>query len=191
MDYILNKRVYKLTGHTLLDQYNAGVQNFQLNFNDAVLYVNPYFVVTPKGYTKHYYNGSQRIAAQIGKLEDLPESVIDTSDVAMERCDSDMLYPILTKDASQLDTRVSGIYYYHSDHLGGANWITDSKGVPVEFIHYMPYGELWYNQQGSAYNERYKFTGKERDAESKYDYFGARYYSSTLPLKYMINSEKT
>ena len=34
-----------------------------MHFNDAVLYVNPYFVVTPKGYTKHYYNGSQRIAA--------------------------------------------------------------------------------------------------------------------------------
>ena len=40
-------------------------------------------VVTPKGYTKHYYNGSQRIAARIGKLEDLPVDVIDTSAVAM------------------------------------------------------------------------------------------------------------
>ena len=27
---------------------------------------------------------------------------------------------------------------------------------------------------------RYKFTGKERDAESGLDYFGARYYASTL-----------
>jgi RHS repeat-associated protein len=40
---------------------------------------------------------------------------------------------------------------------------------------------MWYNQQGSAYNERFKFTGKERDDETGYDFFGARYYASTLP----------
>lgn len=42
-------------------------------------------VVPQKGYTKHYYNGSQRIAAQIGALEDLSNDIIDTSAVAMER----------------------------------------------------------------------------------------------------------
>ena len=229
------ERIYKLTGQSVVDQYNAGEQNFQMFLNDAVLYVNPYMVVTPKGYTKHYYNGSQRIAAQIGKLEDLPVDIIDTSAVAMERianarsymdailniseiqpidttsifadidgdaldelqwqcndeewtlnatvhCDSNLLYPILTKDTTNLDKRVSDIYYYHPDHLGSATWITNSSRVPVEFIHYMPFGELWYNQQASAYNERFKFTGKERDAETGYDYFGARYYSSALPM---------
>jgi hypothetical protein len=35
----------------------------------------------------------------------------------------------------------------------------------------MPYGELWKNQQRTPYNERFKFTGKERDEESGYDYF--------------------
>ena len=34
------------------------------------------------------------------------------------------------------------------------------------------------NQQATGYDERYKFTGKERDAESGYDYFGARFYWS-------------
>lgn len=57
------------------------------------------------------------------------------------------------------------IYYYHSDHLGGASWITDNNGEPIQYIHYMPYGELWRNQRNSTYDERYKFTGKERDAE--------------------------
>ena len=32
------------------------------------------------------------------------------------------------------------------------------------------------NQQVTSYDERFKFTGKERDAETGYDYFGARYY---------------
>ena len=46
----------------------------------------------------------------------------------------------------------------------------------------MPYGELWKNQQITPYNERFKFTGKERDEESGYDYFGARNYTSDASI---------
>ncbi len=76
---------------------------------------------------------------------------------------------------------MQGIYYYHPDHLGSANWITDLDERPVEYLHYMPYGEPWQEQHRTTYDERYKFTGKERDAETEYDYFGARYYASVLP----------
>ena len=44
----------------------------------------------------------------------------------------------------------------------------------------MSYGRLIDNQQTVGYDERYKFTGKERDMETGYDYFGARYYSYAL-----------
>ena len=50
--------------------------------------------------------------------------------------------------------------------------------MPIQYIHYAPYGELIVNQKPYTYDERYKFTGKERDQESGYDYFGARYYWS-------------
>ena len=72
------------------------------------------------------------------------------------------------------------IFYTHGDHLGSANWITDYKGMPIQYIHYAPYGELIANQSAAGYDERYKFTGKERDEESGYDYFGARFYASAL-----------
>ena len=52
----------------------------------------------------------------------------------------------------------------------------------MQYIHYMPYGELWKNQQRTPYNERFKFTGKERDEESGYDFFGARYYTSAASI---------
>ena len=89
------------------------------------------------------------------------------------QCDSDMLLPLLQNDSTPMDTIASGIYYYHTDHLGSASWIVEGE-EPVQYIHYMPYGELWVNQRNSTYDERYKFTGKERDAETGYDYFGAR-----------------
>ena len=73
------------------------------------------------------------------------------------------------------------IFYTHGDHLGSANWITDYKGMPIQYLHYLPYGQLLANQQATGYDERYKFTGKERDEETGYDYFGARYY---MPLLY-------
>ena len=77
--------------------------------------------------------------------------------------------------------QASGTYCYHSDHLGSATWITTGAGQPVEYLHYLPYGELWRDQRTTSYSERFRFTGKERDTETGYDYFGARYYSSTLP----------
>jgi len=74
--------------------------------------------------------------------------------------------------------------YIHNDHLGSASWITDSHGDPVQYIHYAPYGELLASQHayGSSYDERYKFTGKERDAESGYDFYGARYQNVPLGI---------
>lgn len=51
---------------------------------------------------------------------------------------------------------------------------SDPFNYHIQYIHYAPYGELIENQHiGSWYDERYKFTGKERDWETGYDYFGA------------------
>ena len=44
----------------------------------------------------------------------------------------------------------------------------------------MDYGELYINQRFSCYNERSAFTGKERDSETGYGYFGARYMDHEL-----------
>mgnify|MGYP001600812842 CR=1 FL=1 len=69
-------------------------------------------------------------------------------------------------------------FYYHTDHLGSSNIITDSGGNKVEDIFYYPYGELKYNS-GSV-NVKHKFTGQEEDAETGLYYYGARYYDPRL-----------
>ena len=225
------ERVYKLTGSVYADQYNAGDVNIETYFDDVTLYVNPYMVITPRGYTKHYYNGSQRIAARLGDywsdsgimvdeqdrmnlarevLEDRMNSTeVEEESLGEEQCrsiygeefspepyilrtnymnciyDEDMLWEVFNGNIRQsdyMDGIAQGIFYYHSDHLGSANWITDDQGQAVQYIHYMPYGELWVNQQANSYDERFKFTGKERDTETGYDYFGARYYLSLLGI---------
>jgi len=67
-------------------------------------------------------------------------------------------------------------YYYHSDHLGSANIITDYEGGIYEHIEYTPYGELWEEQTSDVFDRiPFRFTGKEFDSETALYYYGARY----------------
>ena len=63
-----------------------------------------------------------------------------------------------------------------ADHIAAIGTKASEGGKPIQYIHYAPYGELIANQQTIGYDERFKFTGKERDWETGYDYFGARFY---------------
>ena len=75
------------------------------------------------------------------------------------------------------------------DHARGSQSLfTDAGGKPIQYIHYAPYGELIANQHTIGYDERFKFTGKERDAETGYDYFGARYYDFRKGFRNRINN---
>ena len=226
------ERVYKLTGTSGIEQVNAGYSYSNAVFDDIVLYPNPYIVITPKGYTKHYYAGAERIATVLGgggfedqkypvvsldkqhdndiinafnlnyknydpfnhekRLSDplptattdgntLPELDYQCNAIVLEHLDilskQDILLGIITKNCTEHSDEKE-IFYFHGDHLGSASWITETNGKPIQYIHYAPYGEIIDNQQLTNYDERYKFTGKKRDAESGYDYFGARYYAS-------------
>jgi RHS repeat-associated protein len=69
-------------------------------------------------------------------------------------------------------------YWYHGDHLGSAQVITDYEGELYERIEYTPYGETWIEHKYPGYTNTdipYRFTGKELDAETGFYYYGARY----------------
>jgi RHS repeat-associated protein len=83
-------------------------------------------------------------------------------------------------DAQNIHHNEPDVYFYHSDHLGSASWITDNGGLAVQHLQYLPYGERYVDQRISGYSERFTFTGKERDEETGYGYFGARYMDHEL-----------
>ena len=67
-------------------------------------------------------------------------------------------------------------YYYHSDHLGSAQFVTDWRGRQYEHIEYTPYGELWIEEVATGLDKLpFRFTGKEMDEETGLYYYGARY----------------
>jgi RHS repeat-associated protein len=74
------------------------------------------------------------------------------------------------------------IYYFHPDHLGSASWITDQDGRAIQHLQYLPFGETRLDQRTTGWSSRYTFSGKEKDEESGYSYFGARYYNSDLGI---------
>jgi len=70
-----------------------------------------------------------------------------------------------------------GTRYYHSDQIGSARLISSYGGGPVWQGTFTPFG---YEVSAQATVSHYKFSGKERDAETGLDYFGARYYASSM-----------
>ncbi len=56
------------------------------------------------------------------------------------------------------------------------------SGKAIQHLHYLPFGEDWVDQRNSSWNAPYTFSGKEKDVETGYGYFGARYYDSGLSI---------
>src|SRR4029079_14603729 len=73
------------------------------------------------------------------------------------------------------------VTYWHGDHLGSSNVITDSTGVKIQAVTYYPYGNTRTNQSftTTAVDVPYKYTGKELDNTGLY-YYEARYYDPAL-----------
>ena len=155
-------------------------------------------MVKRKSFTK-YIAGTERLASAIGNggLADI--GIVGSDGLIDKHMERDSLlrrvmapYPLRINrnrldtlySLTQPDTTAELTYFFHPDHLGSASWITDLSGQPVQHLQYKPFGGDYIDQQdpNTEYSERFRFTGKERDAETGYDYFGARYYSSSLGI---------
>ncbi len=237
-------RAIKLTGESNVMDVNAEMMSTASALTSPTLYPSPYLVLTEKGYTKHYYAGTERLAARLGcggLNHLLEETGLNTTadllfDQCLERASEDMTAPnemdcinlpepfegelkpiepdmiplrlvaevaVELKDFRETMDNVSApclwsqapaleeggptswedaeeVYFYHSDHLGSASWITDHHGDAIQHLQYLPFGAPFVDQRASGYHERFTFTGKERDEETGYGYFGARYMDHEL-----------
>ena len=226
-----SQRTLKVTGRCDRLDINAWILHTVTSLRDHTVYPSPYVVLSNHGYTKHYYAGSERLAARLGGGFDRP-ILREQTDIAMtathlfkqsqhhtndrhlnappahtirreghlERVFRGMEIEFAIPEAVRAEVHLDpegliqaaqnivsdntepDVYFYHSDHLGSASWITDAAGTPIQHLQYLPYGEPFVNQRaaGSTYSERFRFTGKERDAETGFGYFGARYMDHEL-----------
>ena len=73
----------------------------------------------------------------------------------------------------------SQYFHYTQDQINSTRVVTNDAGAVVYAEAHDPYGGIqktWV----SSYDSSLKFSGKQRDAESDLDYFGARYYDRSL-----------
>lgn len=187
-------RTYKLLYHKTTGSLN-GVQTDYYTLDDATLYVSPYLVVTPQGYTKHYYAENERITTQLGKYRfAVVDSCVAGDSLASVKLQNAVQafpmdsFPTPTPMLGYLHSlvskpkAVSTLYFYHPDHLGSASWITNIYGRTIQHLYYLPWGEDFVNQRTGSFSSMYTFSAKEKDTETGYSYFGSRYYSSDLSI---------
>ena len=78
---------------------------------------------------------------------------------------------------NELTNQQTNQLYYHGDHLGSSNVITDETGNQVALYEYRPFGEVSF--QSGTYTTDIKYTGKIQDDTGLY-YYGARYYDPVI-----------
>ena len=76
-------------------------------------------------------------------------------------------------------------HFYHNDHLGGVNVITDITGARCQLNEYDPWGAVSRSEgptPGSPANcdTTRRFTGQELDPETDLYYYGGRYYDHEI-----------
>jgi len=194
--------------------YEDIFENGELVYSEVFLdnyttYPSGYIVVEPDGrYTKHYYVGSQRISSQTGHKHadevfettyQKNEAIAKKESQLKEKQQNDLQYYLLktkkalqfkepSKDTIAPKTEQKGgkeqLYFYHPDHLGTANFVTDGDGYAYEFFLNLPFGETMVQQHSftSDFTNRYKFTGKELDTETGLYYYGARFYNPSTSI---------
>jgi RHS repeat-associated protein len=77
----------------------------------------------------------------------------------------------------------NNIRYQYGNHIDSASLETDGTGNIISYEEYHPFGTSAYrvSKPGSDFSlKRYRYSGKERDDETDFYYFGARYYAPWL-----------
>ena len=170
-----------------------------------MFYPNSYLNFNQDGhYTKHYYNGMERIASRLGdnnlslathdpELQDrkdqldsnIRRNIADITGyeflpVGEEQTidDPKPIFVLPQVGLNNLVPNTSSIYYYHSNHLGSTCYVTDENASVVQGFLYAPFGEITneYNSSfGSSMLPKYSFNAKELDEETGMYYYEARY----------------
>jgi RHS repeat-associated protein len=89
-----------------------------------------------------------------------------------------LMVPVEIVAPATLHAQAVTVEYYSLDALGSVRVVTGANGQVLQRHDYQPFGEEYNPPTGQP--DKRLFTGKERDAETGLDYFGARYYRANI-----------
>ena len=201
-------RTYKYSFDLNPNWVNGRLEAVNFNPHTAMFYPNSYLNFNQDGYyTKHYYNGMERIASRLGDQnlqihtndpelqdrKDWQDSLIrknvteitgyDFLPVGEEQNPEDPkpVFELPQVGITGLQPIGSGdVYYYHPNHLGSTCYVTDGNASVQQGFLYAPFGEIT-NEYNSGWQNgvlpKYSFNAKELDEETGMYYYEARYYA--------------
>ncbi|MBI3324328.1 MAG: VCBS repeat-containing protein [Candidatus Omnitrophica bacterium] len=136
--------------------------------------------------TKYVFAGSERIAA-IETLAataalpapDAPRSWLASSWQGLQS----LVAWLVSWPEAEAAIPPAQLAFYHPDHLGSTNLVTDGAGAIVELAEHAPFGE--FSRQDLPAGQRspvtdHAFTGQRRDASTALYFYQARYYDPHL-----------
>ncbi len=200
-------RTYKYSFDLNPQWVNGRLEAVNFNLHTAMFYPNSYLNFNNDGYyTKHYYNGIERIASRLGDQnlpihthdpelqdrKDWQDSLIRKNIVEItgyeflepgQEQDPDDPKPVFELPViglNNLQPSADGIYYYHPNHLGSTCYVTDENATVQQGFLYAPFGEIT-NEHNAGWQSgvlpKYSFNAKELDEETGMYYYEARYYN--------------
>jgi RHS repeat-associated protein len=160
--------------------YDAAGSVTKDNVGNTPTYDQENRISTVAGYTYYYDADGRRMEKTTGSTATMywlgPSGTLTETSLA-GTINEEYIY-FNGERLARVDRPSGTIHYYFSDQLGSASVIASPTALVQEQYFYYPYGGMQ-SSTGSDPNN-YKFTGKERDAESGLDNFGARYFASTM-----------
>lgn len=132
-------------------------------------------VTAPTGTTKFAYDGDGGRVKQISPASVITRYVGELAEKTGSRT-TKYVFAGSVRVAAKESTGM--LRFYHSDHLGSSNVITDGAGLVVELAEYTPYGSL--NRREGPANVPHKFTGQRLDASTGLYFYQARYYDTSV-----------
>ncbi len=190
-----NTRTYKLSLYNTNIWINGQQEPLNMQLQQAMFYPNTYLNFNGNGeYTKHYYNGTERIASRLGDNTTtiaLNNNILEARKLQLEEQFREDIHklieetvpidlpPFIDVNALQPTGTPNDIYYYHPNHLGSTAFVTDQNQTITQGFLYAPFGEITTEYAPMWQNctlPKYAFNAKELDEETEMYYYEARYY---------------
>ncbi|MFL6653730.1 MAG: toxin TcdB middle/N-terminal domain-containing protein, partial [Sulfurifustis sp.] len=115
-------------GHEKDYKYDdQGTRTIKRGPQGETVYVNQFFTQRPGATgTKHIYAGTTRIVSKLMKQDTVGSN--PNGNTPFEK----------------------DLFFYHPDHLGTSNYVTDTNGKLYEHLEYFPFGETWVHENSNT-----------------------------------------
>jgi len=170
--FLLNGYTYDAAGNVLSDGLNYGCGNSGYTWNAE----EQMSCAAGASYT---YDGD---GARVEKMGGFATSTLYWGGMAESDLSGNVTSEYIFAGGRRIarrDVATGNVHYYFQDMLGSSNVVANSSGAIENESDFYPFGGESVVSQDVT-NQKFKFTGKERDPESGLDDFGARYYNSIV-----------